>query len=142
MLPRPCCCCCCCREQFAPFLLPEDQEEDAEAYYERYCCELESTAAWGGHLELSALADALQRHITVHAVGMAPLSLGEAHGAASGPPLQLCYLRHAFGLGEHYNSTKALALGALDDEGADGSDGGGGESGAAAAAAADSDGEE
>lgn len=22
--------------------------------------------------------------------------------------LQLCYLRHAFGLGEHYNSVKAL----------------------------------
>jgi len=31
-------------------------------------------------------------------------------------PLEVCYLRHAFGLGEHYNSTKKLLLGALADD--------------------------
>lgn len=34
---------------------------------------------------------------------------------ADKPPLEICYLRHAFGLGEHYNSTKKLLLGALGD---------------------------
>lgn len=27
---------------------------------------------------------------------------------ADKPALEVCYLRHAFGLGEHYNSTKRL----------------------------------
>jgi hypothetical protein len=35
------------------------------------------------------------------------------------PALEICYLRHAFGLGEHYNSTKKLLLGALLDDGDD-----------------------
>lgn len=29
--------------------------------------------------------------------------------AGSQEDLRLCYLRHAFGLGEHYNSVKAIA---------------------------------
>jgi hypothetical protein len=33
--------------------------------------------------------------------------------------LEICYLRHAFGLGEHYNSTKKALLGALLDDGED-----------------------
>jgi hypothetical protein len=35
---------------------------------------------------------------------------------ADKPALEVCYLRHAFGLGEHYNSTKKLLLGALVDD--------------------------
>jgi hypothetical protein len=35
---------------------------------------------------------------------------------ADKPALEVCYLRHAFGLGEHYNSTKKLLLGALADD--------------------------
>lgn len=31
---------------------------------------------------------------------------------ADKPALEVCYLRHAFGLGEHYNSTKKLLFGA------------------------------
>lgn len=34
-------------------------------------------AAWGGHLELTALSSALQRQIRVHAVGMDTIKLGE-----------------------------------------------------------------
>jgi OTU-like cysteine protease len=149
----------------------EGQEEeggDPAAVLEAYCARLEGTAAWGGHVELTALAAALQRHIKVrsapvallqesctaavcssfsqhycctaavngpwtdsivilvwmrgkttsatlllhprqvYAVGMPTVSLGKEHEPAGAPPLQLCYLRHAFGLGEHYNSTKPL----------------------------------
>ncbi|WIA37258.1 hypothetical protein OEZ86_014203 [Tetradesmus obliquus] len=95
------------KEQFAPFLLPEDDSEDPEQHFEKYCFTLETTAAWGGHLELTALAAALQRQIKVHAVGMPTVTIGdEFAGEGKAPPLEVCYLRHAFGLGEHYNSTK------------------------------------
>jgi OTU domain-containing protein 6 len=57
--------CRCCRQQFGPFLLPEDEGEDPETYYEKYCYAMETTAVWGGHLELTALAGALKRHIQV-----------------------------------------------------------------------------
>jgi hypothetical protein len=98
---------CPCREQFAPFLLPEDESEDPEQHFEKYCFTLETTAAWGGHLELTALAAALQRQIKVHAVGMPTVTIGdEFAGEGKAPALEVCYLRHAFGLGEHYNSTK------------------------------------
>lgn len=96
-----------CREQFAPFLLPEDESEDPEEHFEKYCFTLETTAVWGGHLELTALAAALKRQIKVHAVGMPTVTLGDEFAGDGKPPaLELCYLRHAFGLGEHYNSTK------------------------------------
>lgn len=36
---------------------------------------------------------------------------------ADKPALEVCYLRHAFGLGEHYNSTKKLLFGAADLQG-------------------------
>ncbi len=51
-------------------------------------------------------AQVLRRQIKVHALGMPTVSLGDEH-AANGV-LQLCYLRHAFGLGEHYNSVVKL----------------------------------
>ena len=61
-------------------LLQEDGEEDSEAdtaaRFEAYCREVEETAAWGGQIELQALAQALERHILVHCVGLPVLELG------------------------------------------------------------------
>jgi OTU domain-containing protein 6 len=45
----------------------------------------------------------------VYAAGMAVQTVGEEH-QGRGPPLQLCYLQHAFGLGQHYNSLKPLGF--------------------------------
>ncbi|KFM27686.1 OTU domain-containing protein 6B [Auxenochlorella protothecoides] len=67
---------------FSPYIAEDDVTgpvEDGEVF-EAYCKEVESTAAWGGHLELQALSQAL------------------------GKPIKICYLHHAYGLGEHYNS--------------------------------------
>eukprot|EP00878_Enallax_costatus_P033948 GHUV01037539.1.p1 GENE.GHUV01037539.1~~GHUV01037539.1.p1 ORF type:complete len:139 (+),score=40.62 GHUV01037539.1:473-889(+) len=94
------------RDEFAPFLLPEDESEDFDTHFEQYCSTIETTAAWGGHLELQALSHALKRQIKVHAVGMATQSLGDEYAGDDKVALEVCYLRHAFGLGEHYNSTK------------------------------------
>jgi hypothetical protein len=95
------------REEFAPYLVPEDEASDPAEHFEAYCNTIEETATWGGHLELQALAGALARRITVYGVGMAPQVLGEGF-EAEGAGLKLCFLRHALGLGEHYNSTKRL----------------------------------
>lgn len=49
----------------------------------------------------------LRRPIKVYTAGLPSLTLGEEFNG-SADPLQVCYLRHAFGLGEHYNSLEAL----------------------------------
>lgn len=52
--------------------------EDGEAF-EAYCKEVESTAAWGGHLELEALSQALGKPIKVWAAAAAPQLLGDKY---------------------------------------------------------------
>ncbi len=106
-----------CSEQFAPFLLPELESAgegggDADAAYDAYCARVEGTAEWGGHAELVALAGHLQQRIDVYAAGMPVQVVGEEHGPER--RLKVCYLRHAFGLGDHYNSTQPHTV---DDEG-------------------------
>lgn len=93
------------RGVFAPYLVPEDEEQDPDEYFDKYCDNIEMTATWGGHVELQALAGALKRRIAVYGVGMQPQVLGEGF---QGQPLTLCFLKHAFGLGAHYNSTRKL----------------------------------
>jgi OTU domain-containing protein 6 len=79
---------------------------DADTAFEMYCNEVENTAAWGGHVEIEALSRALKSHIQVFSAGMTAVGVGQEFKEAGGPTLQLCYLRHAYGLGEHYNSVK------------------------------------
>ena len=86
-----------------------DASGDAGEAFEEYCAQVETTAAWGGHVEIEALSRALQLPIRVYSVGMAPVEvgfdlIGEEKEEGSGHVLQLCYVRHAYGLGEHYNS--------------------------------------
>lgn len=124
------------RDDFAPFI--EENDEGATVDFEDYCVEIESTAAWGGQLELGALARALQKHIKVYAVGMpvvevchraagccactlltnglgpwhfSCLQMGDQFARDGVPPIQLSYHRHAYGLGEHYNSLVAASGG-------------------------------
>ena len=70
----------------------------------KYCDDVEKTAAWGGQLELGALAKALRRSIVVFSARMPAVTMGEEFASEGGTPLLVCYQRHAFGLGEHYNS--------------------------------------
>ena len=76
----------------------------------KYCDEIEKTAKWGGHLELQALADAMSHRIEVYSADMPILSFGPdgREESADGPPIVLCYLKYAYGLGEHYNSIRNL----------------------------------
>eukprot|EP00887_Chlorella_sp_A99_P006748 scaffold3.g6748.t1 len=109
-------------DAFRPFVLPEDASAPAdggEDAFQAYCREVEATAAWGGQPELQALAQALRCHIVVYAAGMPAQELGQEFAAAGRPTLRLCYLRHAYGLGAHYNSVQPGGL-ALDGEGSEG----------------------
>jgi OTU domain-containing protein 6 len=66
---------------------------------------VESTAAWGGQLELQALATGLRVPIEVFTANAPSVTMGESYfGENDGVKLRVCHHRHAFGLGEHYNS--------------------------------------
>lgn len=68
---------CCCRQEEA------DGGDSASEVYEQYCRAVAETAAWGGQVELGALAALLQRRITVYSVGMPAVDMGpDAPGVA------------------------------------------------------------
>lgn len=99
--------------EFLPFYLSENMEngesDDATERFESYCKEVESTAAWGGQLELGALTHCLKQHIMILSGSFPDVEMGKEYksGNATGlsnSSIMLSYHRHAFGLGEHYNS--------------------------------------
>ncbi|XP_059656793.1 OVARIAN TUMOR DOMAIN-containing deubiquitinating enzyme 5 [Cornus florida] len=99
---------------FIPFFLSEnatdgDSEHSVAERFENYCREVESTAAWGGQLELGALTHCLKKHIMIFSGSFPDVEMGKEYKSDNGtgssnPSIMLSYHRHAFGLGEHYNS--------------------------------------
>lgn len=97
---------------FLPFFLSEtvtDGDYDdsvVEKRFESYCNEVESTAAWGGQLELGALTHCLKKHIMIFSGSFPDVEMGKEYksGDSSDSSIMLSYHKHAFGLGEHYNS--------------------------------------
>ncbi|TNN85699.1 OTU domain-containing protein 6B [Liparis tanakae] len=73
--------------------------------FEKYCSDVEHTAAWGGQLELQALTQVLHLPIEVIQADSATIKIGEEFESQ---PITLVYMRHAYGLGEHYNSVEVL----------------------------------
>ncbi|KAJ2757540.1 OTU protein, partial [Coemansia nantahalensis] len=93
------------QDDFIPFMAREDGEMFGDDDYARYCDDIERTAAWGGQQEITALSHALELPIHIYQVGTAVLRVGgEEYGEK--PPVNLSYHRHAYGLGEHYNSLR------------------------------------
>ncbi|XP_024032028.1 LOW QUALITY PROTEIN: OTU domain-containing protein 6B [Morus notabilis] len=102
---------------FLPFFLSENAVEDGSddslaERFESYCKEVESTAAWGGQLELQALTHCLRKHIMIFSGSFPDVEMGKkrkeyksnGETGSSNSSIRLSYHRHAFGLGEHYNS--------------------------------------
>ncbi|CAE7234287.1 Otud6b [Symbiodinium natans] len=82
---------------YAPFAELKEGED-----FDGYCHRVESSADWGGELELRALADKLKVRIHVFQAGAdKPLVLGDSPPAG---PLRVSFHRHYYALGEHYNS--------------------------------------
>ncbi|XP_028762291.1 deubiquitinase OTUD6B [Neltuma alba] len=99
---------------FLPFFLSEnlvegDSDESLAQKFEDYCKEVESTAMWGGQLELGALTHCLKRHIMIFSGSFPDVEMGKEYKSQGGTDslnssIILSYHKHAFGLGEHYNS--------------------------------------
>lgn len=100
---------------FIPFFLSETDMGDSVAErFENYCREVESTAAWGGQLELKALSHCLRRHIMIYSGSFPDVEMGKEYKMSDDRPgspvssIKLSFHRHAYGLGEHYNSVVPL----------------------------------
>ncbi|CAI9109227.1 OLC1v1009012C1 [Oldenlandia corymbosa var. corymbosa] len=100
---------------FLPFFLSENAEDgesddNITERFESYCKDVESTAAWGGQLELGALTHCLKKHIMIYSGSFPDVEMGNEYKSNAGngssfkSSIKLSYHRHAFGLGEHYNS--------------------------------------
>ncbi|CAI0468017.1 unnamed protein product [Linum tenue] len=103
--------------EFLPFFLSEndaaagdDSDSSLADRFESYCEEVESTAAWGGQLELGALTHCLKKPIMIYSGSFPDVEMGQEYKSgggnalSNGKLLMLSYHKHAFGLGEHYNS--------------------------------------
>nr|XP_033790588.1 deubiquitinase OTUD6B isoform X2 [Geotrypetes seraphini] len=93
-------------DDFLPFLINSNTGDiyTPEAF-EKYCDDIVNTPAWGGQLELRALSHILQTPIEVVQADSSPIVVGEEY---SSKPIVLVYMRHAYGLGEHYNSVEPI----------------------------------
>ncbi|KAM5563936.1 OVARIAN TUMOR DOMAIN-containing deubiquitinating enzyme 5 [Rosa sericea] len=101
---------------FLPFFLSDNQvdgdsDDSLAERFENYCKEVESTAAWGGQLELGAFTHCLKKPIMVYSGSFPDVEMGKEYKSesgngfgSSGSSIMLSYHKHAFGLGEHYNS--------------------------------------
>uniref|UniRef100_A0A4W4F0V3 ubiquitinyl hydrolase 1 n=2 Tax=Electrophorus electricus TaxID=8005 RepID=A0A4W4F0V3_ELEEL len=101
-------------DDFLPFLTnPNTGNMCTADEFEKYCNDVAETAAWGGQLELRALTHVLQLPIEVIQADSPTITIGEEYAK---PPVMLIYMRHAYGLGEHYNSVQTLRDTASEDQ--------------------------
>ncbi|XP_038581413.1 deubiquitinase OTUD6B [Micropterus salmoides] len=93
-------------DDFLPFLTnPNTGDMYTTDEFDKYCSDVEHTAAWGGQLELRALTQVLHMPIEVIQADSSTIKIGEEF---DGESITLVYMRHAYGLGEHYNSVERL----------------------------------
>ncbi|XP_004597282.3 deubiquitinase OTUD6B [Ochotona princeps] len=93
-------------DDFLPFLTnPNTGHVYSAEEFGKYCEDIVNTASWGGQLELRALSHILQTPIEIIQADSLPIVVGEEYKKN---PLVLVYMRHAYGLGEHYNSVTPL----------------------------------
>lgn len=93
------------QDEYQPFMTdPQTDDMYTDEGYEQYCRLVSDTPAWGSMTEVAALSAVLERSIEVVQAEGAPVVLGPGR---PGQPLLISYHRHMYGLGEHYNSTRA-----------------------------------
>ncbi|KAF9578716.1 hypothetical protein BGW38_005351 [Lunasporangiospora selenospora] len=92
-------------DDFMPFLTNKQGDMMSDDDFLAYCTELESTAVWGGQLELVALSRTHKVPIWVVQMGSPTLKLS-AEEFPTKKPLMVSYHRYMYGLGEHYNSLR------------------------------------
>jgi OTU domain-containing protein 6 len=73
--------------------------------YDKYCETVKISNEWGGQVELKAIAASYQLPILIFESSAEPILMGEEFDDGSGGvgPLKVCFHRHYYALGEHYN---------------------------------------
>ncbi|XP_041769844.1 deubiquitinase OTUD6B [Anopheles merus] len=87
---------------------PDTGEMLSEPEFDKYCKQVRSTKAWGGEIEIKALASSLRCPIEVIQAEGPSTVHGEDESADR--KLVLTYHRFMYRLGEHYNSTKPIPV--------------------------------
>ncbi|AMD22934.1 HHR165Wp [Eremothecium sinecaudum] len=92
------------RDDFIPYLFDEETMsiKDLDEYTEK----METTAQWGGEIEILALSKVFQCCISVMMSGRSVHKVNEDE--ITNPELKLVYYKHSYSLGEHYNSLHDL----------------------------------
>ncbi len=95
------------RNEYEPFC---DLADSNVTSYEEYVDKVRGSSEWGGHLELRALACALDKTIVVYSADGVPLYIRAKEDGSTGNDdvedglIQLSFHRRYYALGEHYNS--------------------------------------
>lgn len=92
-------------DDFTPYLFDETTLSVRDIG--EYTKELEETAMWGSDMELLALSRVHDCPIKVLVAGSAPIVFNEG---GEDPALIVAFHKHLYGLGEHYNSCRDLAV--------------------------------
>jgi OTU domain-containing protein 6 len=98
-------------DEFSPFLTDADGEMLNDKKYKEYIEKVEAPSAqggeWGGDAEIRAISCSCSKRIEVIQPNGQVIVFGE--DLKSNDPIVLTYHRHAYALGEHYNSTVSAA---------------------------------
>ncbi|KAI9503553.1 OTU protein [Coemansia spiralis] len=95
-------------DDFFPFMVHDNGDMFDSSDFDNYCNRIENTADWGGQQEITALSHALKLPVHIYQTDAPVLRIGEEIYDAT-DPIRLSYHRHAYGLGEHYNSLHKTA---------------------------------
>lgn len=91
-------------DTFMPFLLNDQGELMSESDYKDYCIKIAKTKEWGGHLELTAIAQFTMRPVHIYQADNKVPIIIEPQEKTQKSPILLSFHRHLYHLGEHYNS--------------------------------------
>lgn len=90
---------------FLPFLVNDDGDLMNDDEYKAYCSNIAKTRQWGGHLELTAIAQMTKKEIHIfQAEGRQVPLIIETKTKTDKAPILLSFHKHLYRLGEHYNS--------------------------------------
>lgn len=96
-------------DELLPFLVKEETGDlYTEEEYLDYCNKVEFTPEWGGQTELKALSEILKVCLEVIQADGPSIFVGTEYEHSR--KLVVTYHRHAYGLGEHYNSVESCSV--------------------------------
>lgn len=92
-------------QNYLPFLTDTESGNTLnEDQLKAYCDKIANTKQWGGQVELDAVCNVIQKTIVVIQADGPELIMGEEYRKQG--EIILCYHRHMYNLGEHYNSVQ------------------------------------